>query len=353
MKEVEVLLIKVAIELIVRNFKIDYKTLSCVLLYLYLDKIDSKNNKSKSKENITTQKNKHCKNKEDIVYKNSKNIKKENDAVNIAEKEVGKKQSFSNNYKRENIKNRVSHNNKKNRNNYKKQHLNIDYKERQEDDLNKIYKNESIKKECKKKNSSDYGFENFGKNNNLNESIRLNKKINKKVIKKDNEKLNISKNDVILSDSSINDLAIGEIEFKGPVLKILNSKSEIFAFDPVCIKCKEDKMAMLVCKGFLSTTIKYLEPKNIVKNGFYGESKYYVAYIPFQVSKKIKLEFNPFKNGKKVLKNIKVNIKNFKENICTEFIGYSNKYGEFKSKYKLINTFKYNIELLKEEKVLV
>ena len=312
MENIEFLLIQIVVDLIVKKFKINYKDLSYILMYLYL------NNSSKDTSKV------------DIINsENNINIKK--DTKKIKEK----------NCKKDNceIYEEQTHNNRNN-------NINNELKNQQVLKMISVNNNtENIKHNTEKEVCSTT-IKEYGK---MDSSINM-QKSNKNDSVGEISKESILKSDVVLIDSEINDLVLGEVEFNEPVLKILSAKSEISACKPVCFKCENKKEGMLVYKGLLTTNIKYLKPKDIVSNGFCSESKYYTIYTPFEISKRVPLKFNVFKDGKDTIKDIKININKYSENICTEFVSCSNEKEKFKCKYKIINAFKYNVEILKEEK---
>ncbi|GAA0124864.1 hypothetical protein UT300019_07660 [Clostridium sp. CTA-19] len=301
--ELEILLIKIAVGLIIKKIKIDSKTLNYILLYLYLEEIDqTSKNKKKTINKI----------KDSSTYKiDSKEHSKNTEVDNT---------NIKKHYKKSRILNDDDY--KKNyRNSYE---VKPDYNSV---DLNKIQVCDSASIEGYKKDDV--------------------------VLKKSQDDKSIKKVEVQLANTIINDLVVANVEFNFPVLKILSVSSELFILNSNCAKSNKNNKGILIYEGILSITIKYLKPKDIIKNGFSCESGYYVIYMPLEGAKEVDLEFNPFTNNKTVIKDIKMIISKYTENILTEFVHCSQESGIFKIKYKFVNSFNYNVEILEEKKVLM
>ncbi|NEU04922.1 hypothetical protein [Clostridium senegalense] len=301
--ELEILLIKIAVELIIKKIKIDSKTLNYILLYLYLEEIDqTSKNKKKTINKI----------KDSSTYK-------------IDSKEHSKNTEVDNT----NIKKH-----------YKKSRILND------DDYKKNYRNSYEVK-------PDYNSVDLSKIQVCDSASIEGYKKDDVVLKKSQDDKSVKKVEVRLANTIINDLVVANVEFNFPVLKILSASSELFILNSNCVKSNKNNKGTLIYEGILSITIKYLKPKDIIKHGFLCESGYYVIYMPLEGAKEVELEFNPFTNNKTVIKDIKMIISKYTENILTEFVHCSQENGIFKSKYKFVNSFNYNVEILEEKKVLM
>lgn len=301
--ELEILLIKIAVELIIKKIKIDSKTLNYILLYLYLEEIDqTSKNKKKTINKI----------KDSSTYK-------------IDSKEHSKNTEVDNT----NIKKH-----------YKKSRILND------DDYKKNYRNSYEVK-------PDYNSVDLSKIQVCDSASIEGYKKDDVVLKKSQDDKSVKKVEVRLANTIINDLVVANVEFNFPVLKILSASSELFILNSNCVKSNKNNKGTLIYEGILSITIKYLKPKDIIKHGFSCESGYYVIYMPLEGAKEVELEFNPFTNNKTVIKDIKMIISKYTENILTEFVHCSQENGIFKSKYKFVNSFNYNVEILEEKKVLM
>lgn len=338
--ELEILLIKIAVELIIKKIKIDSKTLNYILLYLYLEEIDQTfKNKKKTIKKI----------KDSSTYKiDSKEHSKNTEVDNTNIKKHYKESRTLNEddyYKKNHCKELKENQRKKSCKRILIEDFNENNKE-YSDNYKKNYRNSYEVK-------PDYNSVDLSKIQVCDSALIEGYKKDDVVFKKSQDDKSIKKVEVQLANTIINDLVVANVEFNFPVLKILSVSSELFILNSNCVKSNRDNKGILIYEGILSITIKYLKPKDIIKHGFSCESGYYVIYMPLEGSKEIDLQFDPFTNNKTVIKDIKMIISRYTENILIEFVNYSQENGIFKSKYKFVNSFNYNVEILEEKKVLM
>lgn len=128
---------------------------------------------------------------------------------------------------------------------------------------------------------------------------------------------------VKIASIDINEMFYGDVVFEKPIISILSVHNEVFITEKNIVPSLNKNILKgdLFYEGYLRCQIEYLEDTSICNNHVYGESKYFIAFLPFEGTKEIELNCSLFNTSEWLVNDFIFDINKYDFNVKTTLKG--------------------------------